>query len=79
MIQKLLFPSLFILLFLGAKGQITTTPALPVATQPVTITFNSAEESRLGYFTGDLYAHTGVAIEGNRWQYVIESWGNNTT
>jgi len=61
-------------------AQITTSPELPVASGAVTITFNSAEESRLGYFTEDLYAHTGVTIEGKgRWQYVIESWGNNET
>jgi len=80
MIQKLTFAWLFILLFVGAMAQITTDPELPVASKPVTITFNSDEESQLGYFTEDLYAHTGVTIEGKgRWQYVIESWGNNET
>lgn len=59
-------------------AQINTTPELPVADQPVTITFNSAEESRLGYFTGDLYAHSGVGTEETGdWQHVIGSWGNN--
>lgn len=63
-----------------ATGQITTTPALPVESQSVTITFNTSEESRLGYYTGDLYAHTGVIIEGDdSWQYVIGSWNNNDT
>lgn len=60
-------------------AQITTSPELPVASQPVTITFNSAESTGLGYYTGDLYAHTGVTIGEDRWQYVIESWGNNDT
>jgi pullulanase/glycogen debranching enzyme len=42
--------------------------------------FDSSKEPRLGYFTSDLYAHTGVSIEGKGdWQHVIESWGNNTT
>jgi hypothetical protein len=60
-------------------AQITTVPAFPVASQPVTIIFDSSKESRLGYFTGDLYTHTGVIIEGNTaWQHVIGSWGNNT-
>ncbi|WP_319230468.1 alpha-amylase family glycosyl hydrolase [Draconibacterium orientale] len=63
----------------NAKAQITTNPEFPVATQPVTITFNSAEDSRLNYFTGDLYAHTGVTIGEERWQNVIEPWGNNST
>jgi 1,4-alpha-glucan branching enzyme len=81
MFQKLHFVCLFIVLFIGAQAQIiTTNPALPVASQPVTITFNSAESTGLGYYTGDLYAHTGVTIEGKgQWQNVIESWGNNNT
>jgi 1,4-alpha-glucan branching enzyme len=59
-------------------AQITTVPELPVATQSVTITFNSAEEPRLGYYTGDLYAHTGVFIEDSTgWQHVIGDWGVN--
>lgn len=60
-------------------AQVTSTPALPVASQKVTITFDSSKESRLGKFTGDLYSHTGVIIEGKTdWQHVIGSWGNNT-
>ncbi|MFW6289322.1 MAG: alpha-amylase family glycosyl hydrolase [Mariniphaga sp.] len=68
------------LLHTTAKGQITTSPTLPTETQSVTITFDSSEESRLGQYTGDLYAHTGVIIEGNNdWQHVIGSWNNNST
>ncbi|HEY3370098.1 MAG TPA: alpha-amylase family glycosyl hydrolase, partial [Prolixibacteraceae bacterium] len=60
-------------------AQITTIPALPAQNQGVTITFDSSKESRLGLFTGDLYAHTGVFINGTTdWQHVIGSWGNNT-
>jgi len=68
-------------LFIPASlyGQITTEPQLPVASQKVTITFDSSKESRLGFYTGDLYAHTGVIIEGsNDWKHVIGAWGNNT-
>ena len=80
MFPKLSFLFAFIILQFFVAAQITTTPALPVATQKVTITFDSSKESRLGYFTGDLYAHTGVIIEGKTdWQHVIGSWGNNTT
>ena len=76
---------LYIFLSLGffTSAQITTNPVLPVATQKVTITFDSSNESRLGYYTGDLYAHTGLITDkstsDNDWKYVIESWGNNTT
>lgn len=59
-------------------AQISTEPAMPVAAKEVIVTFNSAQESRLGYFTGDLYAHTGVGIEGEgNWKNVIGTWGNN--
>ncbi len=59
-------------------AQITTNPALPAQNQGVTITFDSSKESRLGLFTGDLYAHTGVYVAGNtNWQHVIGAWGNN--
>ncbi len=70
---------LFIFTFYSVKSQVVTDPLLPVASQKVTVTFDSSEETRLGYFTGELYAHTGVMIEGkNDWQHVIGSWGNNT-
>jgi pullulanase/glycogen debranching enzyme len=59
-------------------AQITTTPELPAANKAVTITFDSSKESRLGAFTGDLYAHTGVIVEGKtEWQHVIGTWGDN--
>ena len=58
-------------------AQITTTPALPIETSAVTITFDSSKETKLGFYTSDLYAHTGVIVEGNtQWQHVIGSWGN---
>jgi len=61
-------------------AQLTTVPALPVDSKAVTITFDSSKDSRLGYFTSDLYVHTGVYVAGtSNWQHVIGSWGNNTT
>ncbi|MGE5393932.1 MAG: alpha-amylase family glycosyl hydrolase [Candidatus Saccharibacteria bacterium] len=79
-----MFRRLYLLIVLAfvfqiSHGQITTTPALPAQNQPVTITFDSSKDSRLGLFTGDLYAHTGVFIKSNsNWQHVIGTWGNNT-
>jgi 1,4-alpha-glucan branching enzyme len=65
---------------LTGNGQITTEPQIPVATQKVTITFDSSEDNRLGYFTGDLYAHTGVIIRGStEWKHVIGNWNQNNT
>lgn len=61
------------------NSQITTNPELPVANESVTITFNSSESAGLGYYTGDLYAHTGVIIQDSTgWQHVIGDWGVNS-
>lgn len=80
MFPRISFLFVFIIVQFFVEAQITTNPALPVASQKVTITFDSSKESRLGYYTGDLYTHTGVIIEGKTdWQHVIGSWGNNTT
>jgi len=61
---------------------IETEPGIPTKGQPVTIYFNSDQLSPtagLYQYEGDLYAHTGVTIDGDRWQNVIEAWGNNST
>ena len=62
------------------QGQtITSDPILPTDATPVLIYFDATGTALEGY-TGDLYAHTGVNIEGvGNWQHVIGSWGNNTT
>jgi len=53
-------------------------PALPNADEAVTVYFDAASTPLEGY-TGDLFTHTGVILEGNSlWQHVIGSWGNNT-
>jgi len=60
-------------------AQITTNPALPIDSKAVTITFDSSKDSRLGLFSGDLYAHTGVSIAGSGdWKHVIGSWNDNS-
>ncbi len=76
---KTLFFVFASLIAIGAGAQITTDPALPTATGPVTITFDATQGGGgLKGYTGDVYAHTGVSIEGRTtWRYVIGSWGNN--
>jgi 1,4-alpha-glucan branching enzyme len=75
--KRLVFLILITLNVFYSTAQVTTNPELPTASQSVTITFNSAEESWLGYYTGDLYAHTGVIIQGDSgWKHVIGDWGN---
>lgn len=60
-------------------AQLTTNPALPIDSKAVTITFDSSKDSRLGLFSGDLYAHTGVYVAGSSdWKHVIGNWGDNT-
>ena len=58
---------------------ITTVPKVPVATETVSIRFDSNEEpGDLNGYTGKLYAHTGLSFnDGSQWQYVIGDWGNN--
>ncbi len=81
MVFRLLYLSLILCVFSSTllPAQVTTNPALPVASQPVVITLNTTGTELDGY-TGDVYAHTGVIIPGGaNWQYVIESWPNNQT
>lgn len=59
---------------------IVTNPALPIDSQPVTITFDASQGNQgLISFTGDVYAYTGVITDqstsdGN-WKYVkASSW-----
>ncbi len=83
MISKWFISLFFLVVGFSVCGQITSVPELPTASEKITITFDSSKESRLGYYTGDLYAHTGLITDQSAsdtdWKYVIESWGNNTT
>ncbi|WP_299578452.1 alpha-amylase family glycosyl hydrolase [uncultured Sunxiuqinia sp.] len=76
--NRFIFLSLLLFICQFGLAQITTDPEFPAATKQVVVTFDSSQDSRLGKYTGDLYAHTGVKIEGNNdWQHVIGSWGDN--
>lgn len=60
-------------------AQISTSPVIPIDSKAVTITFDSSKDSKLGVFSGDLYAHTGVSITGiGDWKHVIGTWNDNT-
>ena len=77
--KKIILLILTLTVFFNAKGQVTSDPEYPFASQSVTIYFDAAGTDLEGY-SGDVYAHTGVKIEGNsNWQHVIGSWGNNST
>lgn len=72
------FTILFLLLGFLSFGQVTTTPSPAIATAPITINFNKTGTG-LGSYNGTIYAHIGLTVDGQQWQYVIESWGNNDT
>jgi Alpha amylase, catalytic domain/Secretion system C-terminal sorting domain len=50
----------------------------PDATASATILFDKTGTG-LATYTGTIYAHTGVTLNGTAWQNVKGSWGNNTT
>lgn len=68
---------------LGIHAQvITAKPALPTASNSVTITFDATKgDAGLKDFTGDVYAHTGVitnkSVDGHDWKYVKANWSEN--
>lgn len=73
---------IILLAYNGLMAQISTSPTLPTASNEVLVTFDAAQASNqsLLNYTGDLYAHTGVKIEGSTsWQYVKGSWGDNAS
>ena len=60
---------------------ITTDPAVPTPGKLIKIIYDTSKDAGdLHNYTGDLYAHTGVYIQGTiGWQKVIGTWGNNST
>ncbi|MHB1196921.1 MAG: alpha-amylase family glycosyl hydrolase [Lutibacter sp.] len=69
-------------IFLSCTGflfsQVSTVPTIPTANSQITVTFN-AVGTPLANYTGDVYAHTGVTVNGVQWQNVIGTWGVNST
>ncbi|NMH27162.1 alpha-amylase family glycosyl hydrolase [Flavobacterium silvaticum] len=67
---------LFIGLCLGftSAAQVTPVPNPFEATQSVTLNFNKAG-TPLASYSGTIYAHIGVTVNGNTWQNVIGQWG----
>lgn len=68
---------LFLLIGVLGFGQATTTPSPAIATAPVTVNFDKAG-TPLATYTGTIYAHIGLTVDGQDWQYVKGSWGDNT-
>ncbi|RZJ75112.1 MAG: alpha-amylase, partial [Flavobacterium sp.] len=68
------FTILFLLLSLASFAQVTTVPFPALATGPVTLNFNKAG-TPLATYTGTIYAHIGVTVNGEPWQNVKGTWG----
>ncbi len=65
-----------------ASQIVTTTPALPVVTQAVTIYYDATQGNQgLLNYTGDVYAHTGLITSSSTspsdWKYVVAAWTTN--
>jgi len=59
---------------------ITSIPSYPTQYDSIVIYFDATQgDAGLQGYTGNVYTHTGVTINGNRWQKVIGSWGNDNT
>lgn len=76
LLMKIKLIIVFFLIPFFTFSQVTTSPALPTANSEVTITFD-ATGSELDGYTGDVYAHTGVTVNGTRWSNVIAEWSVN--
>ncbi|WP_072781308.1 alpha-amylase family glycosyl hydrolase [Flavobacterium haoranii] len=74
-IYLLLFSIITSFTFAQVSWQGGTTPE---ANQTATLLFDKTGTG-LASYSGTIYAHTGVTVNGNPWQNVIGSWGNNTT
>jgi 1,4-alpha-glucan branching enzyme len=72
--------SLLPFLALSLQSQmVTTDPAVPVMGKLIKIFYDSSKDAGgLHNYTGDLYVHTGVTINGTNWQKVIGAWGDNS-
>ncbi|WP_130735666.1 alpha-amylase family glycosyl hydrolase [Flavobacterium sp. J27] len=68
------------LLLLSCLGfsQVSWQTATPEANQSATLLFDKTGTG-LASYSGTIYAHTGLTVNGAEWQNVIGSWGNNTT
>jgi glycosidase len=74
-LNVLLFFGLFVQLN-GFNQIVTTDPEYPIQDDSCIVYFDATGTDLQGY-NGDVYAHTGVTINGTQWQYVISDWNTN--
>ena len=79
--NKILISAVIFLTFQTfASGQmISTDPAVPTLGKVIKIYYDTNKDAgELHNYTGDIYVHTGLILEGSpNWQKVIGTWGNN--
>ncbi|NQW37319.1 MAG: T9SS type A sorting domain-containing protein [Flavobacteriales bacterium] len=70
---------LLLLLPFFTFSQVTTVPTLPTVSDAITVTFDATGTELEGYI-GDVYAYTGVTINGTKWKKIKGSsdFVNNT-
>ncbi|WP_282786747.1 alpha-amylase family glycosyl hydrolase [Flavobacterium croceum] len=76
--MKKLFLLLLVFISPFVYSQVTTSPSPVLADQSAVLTFNKTG-TPLASYTGTIYAHIGVTVNGTTWQNVKGAWGNNTT
>jgi len=69
---------LYMAMAFNGFSQVSTLPAVPTASDEISLTFDTTGTGLEGY-NGAVYAHTGVTINGERWQQVLGSWNQNDT
>ena len=69
---------LFLFINLCVFAQTTTIPSPALANGSVELRFNKAG-TPLASYSGVIYAHIGLTVNGTRWQNVKGTWANNTT
>ncbi|WP_313383521.1 alpha-amylase family glycosyl hydrolase [Chishuiella sp.] len=70
--------SIIMLLFIiYIRAQISTIPTILEQNLPATIFFDK-NGTGLENYSGNIYAHTGITIDGVEWQNTIGNWGDNT-
>ena len=67
---KTMLTTALILFSTNLYSQITSDPPLPTDLDEVVITFDATDTGLEGY-DGDVYAHTGVTIDDDQWEYVV--------
>ena len=69
---------LFLLISSISFAQFTTTPSPAIASGVVTLNFIKTGTA-LAAYSGTIYAHIGLTVNGTRWQNVKGTWANNST